>query len=224
MHIGGRAFENDSFTKRCVWLNRSSFAGLCLRGWGLRFHSEQWCRMRYPFCRLFSSVLSRWVEQSIYEYISVNMFYFSCSPRQKSAVGSYLLTLVSLLTCIVLSISLSMCFLVLVYLFCLFVYLSFSLSIIRSVSARGLRVVCKARTQHVPVTMHSAVMFPFLPSFRPPLHSSFLYCPVACCPAIFMRIKLIITKDEKSLSESLVISLRQQASNRHGVKHPTCPG
>lgn len=74
------------------------------------------------------------------------------------------------------------------------VYLSFSLSIIRSVSARGLPVVCKARTRHVPVTMHSAVMFPFLPSFRPPLHTGFLYCPVACCPAIFMRIKLIIHK------------------------------
>lgn len=134
------------------------------------------------------------MEQSIYEYVSVNMFHFSCSPRQKSAVGSYLLTLVSLLTCIVLSISLSMCFLVLVYLFFLFVYLSFSLSIIRSVSARGLPVVCNARTRHVPVTMHSAVMFPFLPSFRPPLHTGFLYCPVACCPAIFMRIKLIIHK------------------------------
>lgn len=37
-------------------------------------------------------------------------------------------------------------------------------------------------------------MFPFLPSFRPPLHTSFLYCPVACCPAIFMRIRLIMHK------------------------------
>ena len=134
----------------------------------------------------------------MYIYIFILSFISHFHPGRKGAVG-LVSTVVSLLTFVILSISSSTYLLILFYLFCLFVYLSLFLSFLpcpRAPSGMVCGWCARRACGPIPETFciltfgtrrprNPSVMFPFLAFVHP--CTNFLYCPVSCCPAIFVR-------------------------------------